>query len=149
MKVKDCMCGDICICTPDNSVCDCSKLMNEKHIGCVPVCDLENNIVGLVTDRDIVLRCIACDKDPKNTKLSEIMTCNICCCKPEQDILDVEDEMCKTQVRRIPVVDDNNKIVGILSLGDLAKNKNISEESVGKTIEGICDCTTLHLKNCQ
>ena len=149
MKVQDCMCGDICVCSPENTVCDCSKLMNNRHVGCVPVCDAENKVVGLVTDRDIILRCIACDKDPKNTKISEIMTTNVCCCKPEQDVCDAEQDMCETQVRRIPVVDNNNKIIGMLSLGDLAKNNNVSKEDVGKTVEGICDCATINIKNCR
>ena len=139
MKVQDCMCGDICVCSPENTVCDCSKLMN----------DAENKVVGLVTDRDIILRCIASGKDPKNTKINEIMTKNVCCCKPEQDVCDAEQDMCETQVRRIPVVDNNNKIIGMLSLGDLAKNKNVSKEDVGKTVEGICDCATINIKNCQ
>ena len=145
MKVQDCMCG----CSPENTVCDCSKLMNDRHVGCIPVCDAENKVVGLVTDRDIILRCIASGKDPKNTKINEIMTKNVCCCNPEQDVCDAEQDMCETQVRRIPVVDNNNKIIGMLSLGDLAKNKNVSKEDVGKTVEGICDCATINIKNCQ
>ena len=149
MKVKDCMCGDICVCTPDNSVCDCAKVMNDNHIGCVPVCDLDDKVVGLITDRDIVLRCIANGKDPKNTKISEVMTCNICCCKPEQDIEDAEKDMSQIQIRRVPVVDENSKIIGIISLGDLAKNKNVSKEEVGETVENICDCTKTNIKNCE
>ena len=77
------------------------------------------------------------------------MTTNVCCCKPEQDVCDAEQDMCETQVRRIPVVDNNNKIIGMLSLGDLAKNNNVSKEDVGKTVEGICDCATINIKNCQ
>lgn len=139
MKVKDCMCTDACICTPESSVCDCAKIMNDNHIGCIPVCNSEDKVVGIITDRDIVLRCVACGKDPQNTKLSEVMTCNdICCCNPEQDICDAENDMCKSQIRRIPVVDENNKIVGMLSLGDLAKNQNVSKEEIGQTIENIC-----------
>lgn len=149
MKVKDCMCGDICVCTPDNSVCDCAKIMSENHIGCIPVCNIANNVVGIITDRDIVLRCIANEKDIHSTKVGEIMSNNICCCKPEQDIKEAEKEMCETQIRRIPVINDNNEVIGMLSLGDLAKNKNVTKEEVGQTVENICDCNKTNIKNCE
>lgn len=57
------------------------KINGRKHIGCIPVCDDENCICGIVTDRDLVLRTIACEKDPKITPVSEIMTCDVCTCK--------------------------------------------------------------------
>ena len=63
MKVKDCMCNQVTCVTPESTVKDCAKLMCNKHVGCIPVCDNNNNVVGLVTDRDIILRSIACDKD--------------------------------------------------------------------------------------
>ena len=111
-------------------------------------CNHENQLVGLVTDRDLVLRCIAIDKDPKNTKVSDVMTSNICCCNQEQEINEAEKTMCNTQIRRIPVVNDNNEVIGMLTLGDLAKNCNISTEEVGNTIENICDCSNNN-KNCK
>ncbi len=149
MKVRDCMCGDICVCTPENTVCDCSKNMNEYKIGFMPICDEENNVVGLVTDRDIVLRCIACGKDPKQTKLSEIMSTNVCCCKPEQDISEAEEKMCKEQIKRLPVIDENNKIIGVITFGDLANNNEISQQEVGKTAENICNCNSQNEKHCK
>jgi CBS domain-containing protein len=139
MKVKDCMCNEVYYLKPNSTIKDCAKLMMDNHIGCIPICNDSKNVVGLVTDRDIILRSIACDKDIKTTPVSDIMSVKICCCTPDTDISEAEDLMSKNQVRRIPVV-DNNKIVGILTLGDLATNENINEENVCNTLENICDC---------
>lgn len=140
MKVKDCMCNEVCYVTPNNTVCDCAKLMCNNHVGCIPVCDETKNIVGLITDRDVILRTVACEKDATKTPVSEIMTSKVCCCTSDVDIKEAEDLMCKYQIRRLPVVDDNNKIVGIITLGDLAKNNNVNNESVSNTLENICKC---------
>ena len=140
MKVKDCMCGEVCCVKPDTKVYEIAKLMEKNHIGCIPVCNEENCIVGVITDRDIILRSIACDKDVKNTNASDIMTCNVCTCNENDDISEAENKMAKNQIRRIPVV-DNNKVIGILTLGDLAHyDKEIGEEQVCNTIENICEC---------
>lgn len=137
MKVKDCMCTDLCYCNPDMTVTEVAKLMNNNHIGCLPVCDNNQNVVGLVTDRDIALRCVACDKDGKTTPVSEIMTSSVCCCNEDTELTDATKMMSDLQIRRIPVI-ENNKIVGMLTIGDLAKNQNISSEHVGDTFEQIC-----------
>ena len=141
MKVQDCMCQDICCIKPDTKLQEAAKLMSKNHIGCLPVCDNNNSICGIVTDRDIVLRCIACNKDANQTPVSDIMTCNVITCKKTDDITNAESKMGQKQVRRLPVCDDNNKVVGILTLGDLAKTDNqISREEVCNTLENICAC---------
>ena len=144
MKVKDCMCGEVCCVKPETKVYEIAKLMNDNHIGCVPVCDQNNCIVGMITDRDIILRSIACDKDVKNTPASEIMTCNVCTCNQNDDIWDAECKMATNQIRRIPVV-DNNKVIGILTLGDLAANEAVDESELCDTMECICGTEN---KNC-
>lgn len=138
MKVKDCMCTNVYSITPNSTIKDCAKIMCDNHIGCIPVCDTSSHIVGLVTDRDLILRSIACDKDVNNTPISEIMTCKVCACNSEIDIKEAEDLMSKNQIRRLPVVDNNNKIIGIITLGDLAKNTNITIDDVSTTLENIC-----------
>jgi len=139
MKVKDCMCDEVCCATPNSTVQECATMMCNKHIGCVPVCDNTQNVVGLITDRDIILRCVACNKDPKSTPISEIMTCNPCCCTPEVEVTEAEKLMSENQVKRIPVV-ENNKIVGILTLGDLAANAQVDNNGVDNTLNNICKC---------
>ena len=139
MKVKECMCSDVCYCTPDTKISDVAKMMNEKHVGCVPICNSDDCVVGILTDRDIILRSVACGKDPKNTNVSEIMTCNTTCCDSDEDISNITKKMGETGIRRIPVTEDG-KLVGILTIGDFAKHKNISCECVGSTFENICRC---------
>lgn len=139
MKVKDCMCNEVIYVKPNCPTEECAKLMCQNHIGCIPVCDDSNKLVGLVTDRDILLRTIGCGKEIKNTPISDIMTCNVTWCSPETNIADAEKVMGNNQIRRIPVV-ENDKIVGILTLGDLASNKKINNNEVYETLEKICEC---------
>ena len=80
MKVKDCMCTDVCCVKPETTIRDVAKLMSQNHIGSLPVCDTNNCLCGIVTDRDIILRSIACDKDVKTTPVSDIMSTNVCTC---------------------------------------------------------------------
>ncbi len=142
MEVKECMSTKVCYCTPENSVKDVAKLMCDNHVGCVPVCNDNNCVVGVITDRDVILRTIACDKDVCNTKVTDIMTTNPCCCSPETKIDEATKLMSNLQIRRIPVCDNNNKIVGILSLGDLAHHdKEVGPEDVCATLENICKCS--------
>lgn len=149
MKISECMCKDVCCVKPDCKVYDAARIMCENHIGCIPICNDQKNIVGILTDRDILLRTVACNKDSKTTKVSDIMTTNVCTCGCEQDVSDAEKTMSAYQIRRVPVVDDNDKVIGILTMGDLAKNdKKIGPEDVCNTIENICKCTG-NMKNAE
>lgn len=141
MKVKDCMCENICSCTPETTITDCAKQMSESHVGCIPVCNQNDEILGIVTDRDLILRCVACDKDPKTTKINDVMTSEICCCTPSDDIENVESKMNKLHVRRIPVV-EGEKVIGMVTLADLVKEPTINKEGVYVTIENICNNST-------
>lgn len=147
MKVRECMSLDVCCCKPEDAISDVAKKMNEHHVGSMPVCDANKNVVGIITDRDITLRCVACDKDVKSTPISEIMTTSVCCCECNEDVQDATKLMSDMQVRRIPVLEDN-KIVGILTLGDLAHSKNISAKEVSDTVENICKCHGNCKNNC-
>ena len=141
MKVKDCMCNDVCCVKPDTTLNQVAKLMSENHIGCIPVCDENNSICGIVTDRDILLRAVACEKDTKNCPVSDIMTCNVCTCKEDEEMTNAESKMAQNQIRRLPVCDNKNKVVGILTLGDLLQNdRELGKQAVCETLENICDC---------
>jgi CBS domain-containing protein len=148
MKVKECMCGEVYSVKPETNIYEVAKLMGKNHIGCVPVCDNNNCLVGVITDRDIILRSVACGKNAQNTKASEIMTNNVCTCNENDDICDAEYKMTKNQIKRIPVV-DNNKVIGILTLGDLAHHEQeIGENEFCNTVEGICECGGQAKNNC-
>lgn len=140
MKVKECMSNDVCCVKPETKIYEIAKLMSENHIGCIPICDENNSICGIVTDRDILLRCVACNKDANRTPVSDIMTCNVCTCKENDEITNAESKMGENQIRRLPVCDDNNKVVGILTLGNLVQNDgDIGKQQVCTTLENICN----------
>lgn len=139
MNIRDCMNTNVCYCNPSTKISDVAKLMKDNHVGCIPVCNDSKEIVGLVTDRDIILRSVACDKDANTTPISDIMTCDVCCCDCNKDVLDATHLMSDLQIRRIPVVEDN-KIVGILTLGDITNDKGIAPKEVEHTMGCICDC---------
>lgn len=141
MKIKECMCNEPISVKPETRIQDVVNLMSQNKIGCVPVCDEKNHICGIVTDRDILLRCVDCKKDTNTTPVSDIMTCNVCSCKENEDITNAETIMGQNQIRRIPVCNTQNQLVGILTLGDLVQNdKKIGKQEMCNTLENICDC---------
>ena len=139
MNVIECMCTNVACVNPNATVCDVAKLMLDKHVGCIPVCNENNNIVGLVTDRDLILRTLACEKDIKQTPVSEVMTTKVFNIAPDAEVSEAEKIMCDCQIRRVPVV-ENDVLVGIITVGDLANNKTISSQDVSNTVEQICKC---------
>ena len=135
------MCNEVCCVNPDANLNQVAKLMSEKHVGCIPVCDNNNCICGIVTDRDILLRAVACEKDTKNCKVSDIMTCDVCTCTQDEDMTNAESKMSQNQIRRLPVCDQNNKVVGILTLADLANHdRDLGKQQICDTLQGICNC---------
>lgn len=139
MKVKECMCTKVECVNPNTTVCDVAKIMLNKHVGCIPVCNENKGVVGLVTDRDLILRTLACEKDIKQTPVSEVMTTKVFNVAPDAEVSEAEKIMCDCQIRRVPVV-ENDILVGIITLGDLANNQHISSNEVSNTVEGICKC---------
>lgn len=140
MKVKDFMIKNVCCVTPDTKISDVAKIMNENHIGSVPVCDNNNCICGILTDRDIVLRGVACGKNVDSTPISDIMSCNVCSCDENENIEQAENKMSQNQIRRLPVCDENNHVIGILTMGDLANNnEEIGMQDFCKTMSEVCN----------
>lgn len=142
MQVKDCMCKKVCSITSSDTVYRAAQIMNEKHIGSLPVCE-NNTVVGLITDRDIVLRGVAQNKNLNTTPISEIMTTKIIKTTPHTKIEDSLDVMCKNQIRRMPVISDSG-LVGMLTIGDIANSDYINSKDVGEVMESICNCTHNH-----
>ena len=140
MKVKDCMVKNVTYLAPENTVLDCAKKMNDNHIGTVVVCDSNKKILGIVTDRDIVLRSTAFNKRADLTSLDEIMTKNVYYCNENEEITNAQNIMAHEQIRRLPVVNNNNDIVGIISLKDLCVNNDLNNLSIGQTLDNICNC---------
>lgn len=126
MKVKDIMTTDVTYVNPSTNLVETAQLMQKHNVGSIPVCD-NTGVVGIITDRDIVVRNIATGKNPQQTPVSDIMTCGVTTVAPEMDINEVTKMMSSTQIRRVPVV-ENKKIVGIVALGDIATGAKYDTE---------------------
>lgn len=139
MKVRDVMTSPAFFADENENAQKTAVLMKEKNVGAIPVCDGNGNISGIVTDRDIVVRCIAEKKDPKNVTAGELMTKEITTISPFSSLDDAFDIMSDLQVRRLPVV-DQKKLVGMLTMGDLSQAMEYSLE-ISDTLCEVCrDC---------
>ncbi|MGE5605376.1 MAG: CBS domain-containing protein [Bacteroidota bacterium] len=131
MKIRDIMTDDVAVVSPDSTVLEVAQLMQKHDVGAVPVCE-GANIVGLVTDRDIVVRNIAHGKDPHQTPVKDVMTTQVKSANPEMSLSQAAGIMAAQQIRRLPVVDEN-RLVGMVSLGDLATKAKYDVE-LGTTL---------------
>jgi CBS domain-containing protein len=127
LKVRDIMTKSVAYVNPGTSVVEAAQLMQKHNVGSVPVCD-QSGVVGIVTDRDIVVRNVAHGKNPQSTPVSDVMTSKVTTVNPEMDINDISGLMSGQQVRRLPVV-ENNKLVGIVALGDMAADYRSDSEA--------------------
>lgn len=122
--------------SPSDSVLQAAQLMDELNVGVIPVCDGEK-LVGVVTDRDIVVRGVARSLDGKGTRLSEVMSSNVRCATEGQAIDEVLGAMAQAQIRRMPVVDGQRKLVGIVSIGDIAAKDRNDDADVAESLGDI------------
>ncbi len=128
MQVKDIMSTKIISISPNESATVAARLLSRYNIGALPVCGKEGRLRGMITDRDIVLRCVASEDDPNSTKVSEIMTRRVISVSADETVQRASELMAREQIRRLPVEEDG-KLIGMLSLGDLAKGQNCSMEA--------------------
>ncbi|AON54596.1 CBS domain-containing protein [Herbaspirillum seropedicae] len=105
---------------PDDTVIRAAQAMEALDVGALPVCDGDQHLVGLVTDRDIVLRGVARKRLTETTPLTEVMSHDVLWCYEDEPVDDVLDDMVQRQIRRLPVMDRQKNLVGMVSLGDVA-----------------------------
>ena len=134
--VAEVMTGDVRSMTPQQTLADAARLMDELNVGVVPVCD-GDRLVGMVTDRDIGVRGIARDLDRMSCKLVDVMSGHVRTARADDDVDEVLGEMANAQIRRMAVVDANDKLVGILSIGDIAAKSPEDEEDVALSLGDI------------
>lgn len=118
-QVKDVMTPQAEVVSPDATVEDAAVTMKTLDIGVLPVCD-EDGLVGILTDRDVVVRVVAEKRDPKAVRVGEAMTPNIVYCFEDDDLSRAASLLAEHQIRRLPVLSRDRNLVGIVSLGDLA-----------------------------
>ena len=121
-KCRDVMTKNPICCQPDDMATKAAELMKSENIGSIPVIENDQTkiLVGIVTDRDLTLKIIAEGLDAKSTKVDAVMTRKVVTCRADDDSQKALDAMSEHQLRRIPVVDDDNKIVGIIAQADVA-----------------------------
>ena len=119
MQVKDAMHADALWRAPSTTLADIAKLMKEEDIGCVPIGE-NDRLIGMVTDRDIAIRGVANSLDVTQKTARDVMTDDIVYCKENEDIEDAVHLMEEKKLRRLPVINDKKRLVGMLSLGDVA-----------------------------
>lgn len=128
LKVKDIMTSSVLTVDENDSIVKAAELMKSQHIGSVPVKNSNNKIIGMITDRDIVLKSISEGKNPSQTTCKDVMTSEIVACSPTMEIDEVAEMMAQHQIRRVPVI-ENDTTVGIVSLGDLATKHTLHSEA--------------------
>ena len=124
MKLRELMSKPVIRIQPDETIAVAARLLEHNNIGAMPVCGPDGRLCGMLTDRDIVTRCLAAGKSPQNTSVREIMTGKVYVARPDMDASLAAGLMGREQIRRLPVM-ENGKLCGMISLGDLA----IKEES--------------------
>lgn len=133
MKIRDAMTRDVRTVTPESTIREAARMMAEADVGVLPV-SAGDKLAGMVTDRDIAIRAVAVGKGPDYT-VGEVMTHEVLYCHDDEDIVDVCENMADIQVRRLPVVDVDKRLVGIISLADIASAAEA--EQAGAALEGI------------
>ena len=128
MLVKDLMTPGAVTVEPGSSVALAAKLISRHNVGLLPVCSPGKRLRGVVTDRDIVLRCVAVEEDPAQTPVRDIMTRGCTTLSPGDDCAEASRLMATHQVRRLPVVEEG-RLVGMLSLSDLARSHRYDMEA--------------------
>jgi len=135
MKVRDLMTSEPATLSVDDTCAQAATKMREEDCGSIPITK-EGRLVGIVTDRDITIRAVAAGKDPKTTKVSEIMSADPVTVGPDEDVDGASDIMAERQVRRLPVVEDG-RLVGILVTAQVARGEK--PKDIGETIKEISE----------
>jgi CBS domain-containing protein len=143
MKCSDVMTKNPKACAPTDNVQQAALLMKSEDVGPIPIVGNNDKLEGIITDRDIVLKVVAEGRDPKTTKLAEVMTTDLITCTLDGDIEETLNLMEDNQVRRIPVVDASGRLVGIISQADIATRLD-EPEKTAELVEDISKAAAAH-----
>ena len=137
MKVNEIITHDPEVIRPETTLIEAAQKMKSMDIGMLPVCD-GDRLVGMITDRDIAVRGVAQGYDPKTARVQEVMTPEVIYCFDDEDVKDVAKKMEEKQVRRLPVLNREKRLVGIVSLGDIAVRTG-KEKLAGEVLERVSE----------
>lgn len=138
MQVRDAMTPDVRVANPEQTIHDVARLMAEFDVGCLPVGE-QDRLVGMITDRDIAVRAVAEGRSPDTTKVRDIMSRDVKYCFEDDEIPNVAGNMGDIQVHRLPVLDQNKRLVGIIALADIANTEGAT--AAGQAVCGISSPT--------
>jgi CBS domain-containing protein len=133
MRVSEAMTRDVRVANPSQTIRDVAKIMAEIDAGSMPVGE-NDRLVGMITDRDIAIRAVAAGKGP-DTPVRDVMSKDVKYCFEDEDLEHVAENMGDIQVRRLPVVNRDKRLVGIVSLGDIAQKED--PETAGEAVQGV------------
>ena len=128
MKLREIMSSPVVRIHPEENVAVAARTMEHYNIGAMPVCGNDGRLQGMITDRDIVIRCLAAGRLPASTKVKDVMTAGIVAVRPDMEVSTAAALMGSRQVRRLPVM-ENGKLCGMISLGDLSLKEESSIEA--------------------
>ena len=128
MKLRDIMTNPVIKIHPEETVAVAARMLEHNNIGAMPVCSRQGRLCGMVTDRDIVTRCLAAGKSPETTAVQEIMTTKIYVGRPDMEVSMASGLMGREQIRRLPIM-ETGKLCGMISLGDMARKEESSMEA--------------------
>src|SRR2546423_982885 len=135
MKVSEIMTRDPKTAQLDSTLEEFAALMKDEDVGAIPIVDDDDELVGIVTDRDIVVRCVAEGKEASDTTVEDILSEELTTIEPDADVQDAARRMAEKQIRRLPVVEDG-ELVGMVSIGDISV-KHEDDETAGETLQEI------------
>jgi CBS domain-containing protein len=142
MKAKDIMTAKPESVTPGTNIADVARIMRDMNVGVVPVTD-DDRLLGVITDRDITIRVTAGGMAPQDVTVQDFMSPNVVTVSPEDDVEDVRTVMADNQIRRVMVTDDD-KLVGVISLGDVALSERDKDARTGEVLEKVSEPTNLN-----
>jgi CBS domain-containing protein len=139
MQVREIMTGGVEVIHPDSTLDEAAATMKRLDIGLLPVCD-ESRLVGIITDRDITVRSVAQSEDPASDQVRDIMTPDVVSCFEDQDVAEVSRLMQEKQIHRVLILNRDQRLVGVVSLGDLAVETG-NQQLAGETLERVSEST--------
>ena len=148
MKVKDLMATDVKCCAAYNTLNTAAQLMWDNDIGCVPIVDQDGHVIGMLTDRDVCMAAFIQGVPLTGSLVTSAMSKEVFSCTPDRDIAEAEKLMREKQIRRLPVIDAQRRVIGIISLNDIAregerevemkKTREVSDAEIARVMASVC-----------
>jgi len=148
VKVRDLMATDVKCCAAYNTLNTAAQLMWDNDIGCVPVVDQDGHVIGMLTDRDVCMAAFIQGVPLTGSLVTSAMSKEVFSCTPDKDIAEAEKLMREKQIRRLPVIDAQRRVIGIISLNDIAregereaemkKTREVSDAEIARVMASVC-----------